>query len=476
MVRSLIITVNSLSFNPCSHPNTGKAIVSSKLTQQGIKFFKAGSKHKAQLVFKEAIKVNPSDEIAWFWLAATYAKPANQIKCLNKVLSINPQNQAAQKQLARLQGKQHHPTRDIDQPESPPASIPPSISESTAVEEQVPPAGARNNSSGKMILRLGLAGLAIAAFVGLGGIFLFSQDTAFLSQISSFFDLQSATPSLSQPQQDIASSAENAISTDPITLPLSITNDPGSIRTPVPVQTRVLSIPSSPSLAADFACLPQNTERVVAKVIRVIDGDTIDIEYNGKQYSVRYIGIDTPETGMGSKPREYYSQEATQRNVDLVKDKSVTLVKDISNTDQYGRLLRYVLVDDIFVNHALVNEGFAHAVTFPPDIACVDLFNAAQESARLNNKGLWKNIPLSALSPTPFPNTPTPKIAAECPFGCKQKVPGCEIKGNINNQGEKIYHLPGSEWYDGTIINASSGERWFCTTKEAENNGWRPAK
>lgn len=450
--------------------------MTSKLTQQGIKLFKAGSKHKAQLIFREAIKVNPADEVAWYWLAATYTKPANQIRCLNKVLSINPQNQAAQKQLARLQGKQYTPPPTVSQsvPALPQATASPSESAPDEQEDEL--GGSALRQPAKVFLRLGLAGLVLVALLGLGGIFLIGQNPAFLPQIAAFFDLQTATPPYLQPMQTIILSSEEAVSGEPVTLPLSITANPGDSRTPVPVQTRILSIPSSPSIMADFVCLPQNTERVIAKVIRVVDGDTIDIEYNGKQYSVRYIGIDTPETGLGSKPREYFSQEATQRNAELVKDQSVTLIKDISNTDQYGRLLRYVLVDDVFVNHALINEGFAHAVTFPPDIACADLFYAAQEAARLNNKGLWKNIPLTAASPSPATRTPTPKIAAECPFGCKQKLPGCEIKGNINNQGEKIYHLPGSEWYDGTIINASTGERWFCTTKEAEKNGWRPAK
>ena len=77
--------------------------------KQGIKIFKAGDKEKARLIFKEAIQTNPNDEMAWFWLAATYKKKSNQIKCLNKLLAINPHHQAAREQLARLLGKKLPP-------------------------------------------------------------------------------------------------------------------------------------------------------------------------------------------------------------------------------------------------------------------------------------------------------------------------------------------------------------------------------
>jgi len=203
-------------------------------------------------------------------------------------------------------------------------------------------------------------------------------------------------------------------------LPLVITSAPPVNASPVPIKTQVLNLPTTPPLTHNFPCLPQNTERIQAEVIRVADGDTIDIEYNGKQYSVRYIGVDAPET----YPKEYFSTEATERNIELVGGQTITLVKDISNTDQYGRLLRYILIDDIFINQLLVNEGYALAATFPPDIACAELFEEAQESARLNNKGLWKNIPRDSKTATPLANTPTPTVEPTCPFRCKIHYPG----------------------------------------------------
>jgi hypothetical protein len=70
---------------------------------------------------------------------------------------------------------------------------------------------------------------------------------------------------------------------------------------------------------------------------------------------------------------------------------------------------------------------------------------------------------------------PIPK-AEGCPNGCTAPPPGCDIKGNISKEGERIYHLPGDQFYEKTVISPEKGERWFCTAREAEKNGWRHAK
>jgi len=102
-------------------------------------------------------------------------------------------------------------------------------------------------------------------------------------------------------------------------------------------------------------------DAVTAKVLRVVDGDTVDIEVNGERQRVRYIGINTPERN------EPCYEQATQANIDLVLGKTVRLVRDKSDTDRYGRLLRYLFVDDIFVNKVLVEQGHAEAVLYKPD-------------------------------------------------------------------------------------------------------------
>jgi len=121
----------------------------------------------------------------------------------------------------------------------------------------------------------------------------------------------------------------------------------------------------------------------VAKVTQVIDGDTIIIEGN---YRVRYIGIDTPEI----RPKlEAYGIEAWQANRQLVEGKEVRLERDVSETDKYDRLLRYVYVDDIFVNAELVRQGLARAKAYPPDIKYQDYLEQMETEAKLAGRGIW---------------------------------------------------------------------------------------
>jgi len=119
----------------------------------------------------------------------------------------------------------------------------------------------------------------------------------------------------------------------------------------------------------------------LATVANIIDGDTIELT-DGRR--VRYIGIDAPEYN------ECYGQEAKEENRKFVENKSIRLEKDSSNTDNYGRLLRYVYVGDTMVNEFLVIGGFARAWSVPPDEKLSDAFSAAQLEARQMSRGLWQ--------------------------------------------------------------------------------------
>lgn len=130
-----------------------------------------------------------------------------------------------------------------------------------------------------------------------------------------------------------------------------------------------------------------------ARVTAVMDGDTIEVELHGSRQRVRYIGIDAPEYG------QTCSAEATQRNRALVAGKMVVLQKDVSETDRYGRLLRYVWVGNEMVNASLVRSGFALAATFPPDVKHQRLFGQLEQQARQAGAGCWS---LQAF-PTPLP-------------------------------------------------------------------------
>lgn len=125
-------------------------------------------------------------------------------------------------------------------------------------------------------------------------------------------------------------------------------------------------------------------EKEVGKnVAKVIDGDTIVLE-SGE--TIRYIGIDAPEVSLGE---ECFAKEATKANEELVLGKEIRLEKDVSEKDKYNRLLRYVWVGSTFVNESLVKEGFARFSSYPPDVKYQDLFKAAEQDARENNRGLW---------------------------------------------------------------------------------------
>lgn len=112
---------------------------------------------------------------------------------------------------------------------------------------------------------------------------------------------------------------------------------------------------------------------------------------DGGTYRVRYIGIDTPEMNDPRPDIRALAEEATVTNENLVEGQVVELEKDVSETDRYGRLLRYVYVGDTFVNAELVALGYAQVATYPPDVKYEDLFLQLQTQAQEAGLGLWAN-------------------------------------------------------------------------------------
>lgn len=139
-------------------------------------------------------------------------------------------------------------------------------------------------------------------------------------------------------------------------------------------------------------CMPTNTKREEGMVIGIVDGDTIDVQIDNQTYRVRYIGIDTPENG----DTGYW--QATGENQNLVYAKQIILVKDVSETDRYDRLLRYIFIGDTFVNYELVRKGYAQASTYQPDVACSSYFSQTQNQAQSEQVGLWAPVPTVAVS------------------------------------------------------------------------------
>lgn len=219
-----------------------------------------------------------------------------------------------------------------------------------------------------------------------------------------------------------------------------------------------------------------------AVVERVVDGDTF-VTRDGNR--VRLIGVNAPEiTGSA----EYYGEEAAAYTRRMLTGETVWLFRDVSETDRYGRLLRFVFVpgDALMFNERLVREGYANAATYPPDVSLADRFREAERIARSEGAGLWGGGNAAAAGAEKGGATLVKEGGATAAEGGGteegaasgardgERAASCptpDIKGNINSRGERIYHVPGSRHYDRTIA-----EVWFCTEEEAVAAGFRAPK
>jgi micrococcal nuclease len=131
---------------------------------------------------------------------------------------------------------------------------------------------------------------------------------------------------------------------------------------------------------------------ITAKVISVVDGDTIHVSIRGKKETVRLVLIDTPETKHPTKPIEPFGPEASKFTKDLLEGKEVKLEQDVSIRDRYGRLLMYVWLDDRLVNELLLEKGLARVAVFPPDVKYVEAFRAVQKRAQDAAIGIWRDV------------------------------------------------------------------------------------
>lgn len=199
----------------------------------------------------------------------------------------------------------------------------------------------------------------------------------------------------------------------------------------------------TPRVAPTSTSATPNRGRVeVARVVRVIDGDTIAVELNGQIYRLRYIGIDAPE------PDQPFGREASEANARLVSGQTVELEKDVSEVDRYGRLLRYVWIGDRMINRELVCQGYATVATYPPDVKYQDIFLACEREAREAGRGFWGAQP-TAVAPQ----------AGNCPY--------------IGNKNSKVFH---HAWCSSVAQMKPANKVCFATREEALAQGYRPCK
>lgn len=210
------------------------------------------------------------------------------------------------------------------------------------------------------------------------------------------------------------------------------------------------------------------------KVVKVVDGDTIDLDYFGKTERVRMIGVNTPESVDPRKPVECYGKEAAIEAAKLLANKMVSIESDKTqdDRDKYGRMLRYVKIKDgPFYNLEIIKRGFAYEYTFKVPYAQQKNFKSAQTDAQKNQRGLWAERACGRK------NAAKTNEAAKAVTINLSTTGVCRIKGNISaSKKQKTYHLPTCPDYARTVINPENGDRFFCTELEAAKNDFKKAK
>lgn len=230
--------------------------------------------------------------------------------------------------------------------------------------------------------------------------------------------------------------------------------------------------------AGSLGNLPTANQLVRARVVRVVDGDTIVIDRGYGNEKVRLILVNTPETVHPHKPVEYYGREASNFTKTQLSGRYVYLERDVSEYDRYGRLLRYVWTDIPNNSHELASKcfnaalllgGYAQLSTFPPDLKYVNEFRAFQQQAHDNQAGLWGNsgaAPSNAANPAPQHNGSSQYNPSDPAYKYAQG----QIIGNTNS---KIYHMPYGRFY--TKVSMKNAV-FFKNEAQAQAAGYRASR
>lgn len=215
----------------------------------------------------------------------------------------------------------------------------------------------------------------------------------------------------------------------------------------------------TPAAAEADAAAPL-AEPLRVRVVNVLDGDSLRVTHGDRELEVRLHGIDAPEYG---QPGSAAARAALRK---LTGGGTLTLTP--VTIDRFGRTVGELHRDGEHLNRTLVAEGHAWVFRrFAEDPALL----RAEAQARAAGRGLWSE-------PAPLPPwewRDRQETAATKPLRSDPSA-SCLIKGNVSSRGERIYHVPGQEYYEATRISPRKGERWFCSEAEARAAGWRRAR
>lgn len=157
---------------------------------------------------------------------------------------------------------------------------------------------------------------------------------------------------------------------------------------PPPPASQLADVATPLPAATTTPALAKNTY----PVIKVVDGDTLDVLIHEKTVRLRLIGLDTPETVDPRKPVQCFGKAASDKAKEMLSGKTVRLEYDASQgtLDKYGRTLAYVyLPDGTLFNEYMIAAGYAHEYTYNLPYKYQKEFEAAEKSAREEKKGLW---------------------------------------------------------------------------------------
>jgi len=133
-----------------------------------------------------------------------------------------------------------------------------------------------------------------------------------------------------------------------------------------------------------------------AQVLYVVDGDTVVVSIDDKRFTIRLLGVDTPETVHPFKPIEYYGRQASDFLKNLLTDQSVSLEFDENKIDKYGRVLAYIHLDDFFVNAEIIKQGYGYAYTRFP-FKYMEEFVLYEAMAKDQEMGIWQNLKVRSI-------------------------------------------------------------------------------